>query len=147
LSEIPIVKSCPLWRPSGRVEELLDGVPDELDPVVQFASLSTVNPDGGPQSSVVWFLFDGEAVLFSVLATRQKARPVIRDPRVSVAIYDLANPYSSVELRGTAEVLPDPGRELSRQLSQKYLGEDPPPESGSRLILRVTPAKVTSFSP
>jgi PPOX class probable F420-dependent enzyme len=113
-----------------------------------FASLATVNADGAPQSSVVWFLRDGDAILFSVLSTRRKARNIAREPRVSVSIYDLANPYHSVEIRGTAELVKDVDKQLPRRLSQKYLDTEPPAEPAelTRLIVRVTPTKVSVFS-
>jgi PPOX class probable F420-dependent enzyme len=112
------------------------------------AVLSTLRPDGGPQTSVVWVLRDGDALLFSTLARRQKARNLAADPRVSVSVYDAANPYVSVEIRGTAELLPDPGRELPRALSHKYLGSDPPQDEpgDERLVVRVTPERVIGFS-
>ena len=67
-----------------------------------FATVATVNPDGGPQASVVWILRDGDTVLFSAVASRRKVLNLTRDPRVSLTVFDLANPYQSVELRGTA---------------------------------------------
>jgi PPOX class probable F420-dependent enzyme len=87
-------------------------------------------------------------VLFSTTAGRQKARNLARDPRISVSVFDLDNPYNSVELRGTAELVEDPGKTLPKQLSHKYLGVDPPGESDDeiRLIVRVVPEKVTNFS-
>jgi PPOX class probable F420-dependent enzyme len=113
-----------------------------------FATVATINPDGGPQTSVVWVTREGDAVLFSVLARRRKARNLARDPRVSVTVYDLANPYESVEIRGTAELVDDTERALSVALSRKYLGEDPPPEppEDKRLIVRVVPEWVVNFS-
>jgi hypothetical protein len=53
-----------------------------------------------------------------------------------------------VELRGTAELTGDPGKSLPRALSQKYLGEDPPPEPDelARVIVRVIPERVNAFS-
>jgi PPOX class probable F420-dependent enzyme len=66
------------------VRRLLDGK--------NFASVATLNPDGGPQSSVVWVLRDAEAVLFSTTSTRQKARNLTRDPRVSLTIFDAEDP-------------------------------------------------------
>src|SRR5258706_14644904 len=93
-----------------------------------FASVATLNPDGAPQASIVWVLRDGDAVLFSVTSKRQKARNLARDPRVSLTIFDLKNPYYSVEIRGTAEIAEDPERTLSQRRSHKYLGQDPPPE-------------------
>lgn len=113
-----------------------------------FATVATLNADGGPQTSVVWILRDGEAVLFSTTAGRQKARNLARDPRVSLTVFDIENPYHSVDIRGTVELLEDREKSLPRKLSRKYLDEDPPPEPGEtlRLIVRVIPQKVTSFS-
>jgi PPOX class probable F420-dependent enzyme len=113
-----------------------------------FATVSTLNPDGGPQASVVWVMRDDDKVLFTVTSTKQKARNLARDPRVSVTIFDLANPYHSVELRGTAKLTEDPDKTLSKKLSQKYLDEDPPNESPDevRLIVSVTADKITEFS-
>jgi PPOX class probable F420-dependent enzyme len=49
-----------------------------------FATVATINPDGGPHSSVVWFLREGDALL-STTAARQKARNLARDPRCVAA--------------------------------------------------------------
>ena len=113
-----------------------------------FATVATVNPDGGPQTSVVWILREGDTVAFSTTAGRRKARNLARDPRISVSVFDTGNPYHSVEIRGTAELVEDTGRSLPKALSRKYLGEDPPPEPDEvvRLIVRVTPDKVNIFS-
>ena len=113
-----------------------------------FATVATVNPDGGPQASVVWILREGDTVAFSTTAGRRKARNLARDPRISVSVFDTANPYHSVEIRGTAELVEDTGKSLPKALSRKYLGEDPPPEPDGvvRLIVRVTPDKVNIFS-
>jgi PPOX class probable F420-dependent enzyme len=114
-----------------------------------FATVATISPDGGPQSSVVWVLRDGDKVLCSTQSTRQKARNLAADPRVSLTMFDTANPYYSFEIRGTAELIEDPDRTLPQRLSQKYLGEDPPPEPDDivRLIVSVTAEKITEFSP
>ena len=71
------------------------------------------------------------------------------DGRVSVSIFDLANPYFSAEIRGTAELVPDPDKSLPLALSQKYLGTPPPAEDEAvqRLVVRVTPEKVNTFAP
>ena len=113
-----------------------------------FAAVATVNPDGGPQTSVVWILREGDTVAFSTTAGRRKARNLARDPRISVSVFDTGNPYHSVEIRGTAELVEDTGKSLPKALSRKYLGEDPPPEPDEvvRLIVRVTPDKVNIFS-
>jgi len=130
------------------VAVVLDETTRELLDGKNFATVATVNPDGGPQTSVVWILRDGDTVLFSALSTRRKVLNLTRDPRVSLTVFDAANPYRSVEIRGTAELTGDPGKTLPRALSRKYLGEDPPPEPDelTRVVVRVIPQKVNAFS-
>ncbi|MFI6928960.1 hypothetical protein [Streptomyces sp. NPDC050287] len=43
-----------------------------------------------------------------------------------MSVFDLANPCTSVEIRGTAEILPDEAERLPYDLSHRYLGVDPP---------------------
>ena len=100
------------------VRALLDGK--------NFASVATLGPDGSPQNSVVWIKREGDTVLFSSTDGRQKVRNLRRDPRISLSVFDLADPYTSVEIRGTAEILPDEGKRLPYELSHKYLGIDRP---------------------
>ncbi|MFF5003113.1 PPOX class F420-dependent oxidoreductase [Streptomyces phaeochromogenes] len=122
------------------VRSLLDGK--------NFASVATLGPGGAPQNSVVWFRREGDTVLFSSTDGRQKIRNLRRDPRISISVYDLANPYTSVEIRGTAEILPDEGKRLPYELSHKYLGIDPPEEKEDevRVIVRVVPERIVGFS-
>jgi PPOX class probable F420-dependent enzyme len=130
------------------VAVVLDDVTRELLDGKNFATVATLNPDGGPQASVVWILRDGDTVLFSAISTRRKVLNLVRDSRISLTVFDTANPYRSVEIRGTAELTGDPGKSLPRALSQKYLGQDPPPEPDelTRVIVRVIPQKVNAFS-
>jgi PPOX class probable F420-dependent enzyme len=113
-----------------------------------FATVATLNSDGAPQASVIWVAREGDVVLFTTTTERQKGRNLARDPRVSVLVLDGDNPYNSVEIRGTAELVEDPGKTLSKALSHKYLGVDPPHESDDvvRLIVRVQPKRVIGFS-
>jgi hypothetical protein len=67
-------------------------------------------------------MFDGDAVRFSLVEGRQKLRNLRRDPRVAVLIVDPALPTYYLELRGTAELVDDPGCELERAVSIKYTG-------------------------
>lgn len=111
------------------------------------ATVATLNSDGGPQTSVVWILRDADAVLFSTTTERMKARNLARDPRVSLTVFNADNPYHSVDIRGTVELIEDREKSLPRRLSRKYLGEDPPaePDEVHRLIIRVTPHRITGF--
>jgi hypothetical protein len=66
---------------------------------------------------------------------------------ISVANFDFDNPYDFVEIRGRAELGRDDTKELPRELSHKYLGQDPPPEPDevTRYIARVIADKVNRF--
>lgn len=118
--------------------ELFDGV--------NFATLACLNPDGSPQTSVVWVKTDGDDILFSTLKGRRKHRNIVRDPRVSILVIDSANPYRYAEVRGTATITDDKTGELIQELSHKYTGKDwvEADPDGERVIVRITPEKVIS---
>ncbi len=87
-----------------------------------FFVLSTVNPDGSPQSSVIWAKRDGDEVVFSTILGRRKTRNMQRDPRVSICAYDPADPECYVEIRGRVSMDREGGPELIEELSQRYDG-------------------------
>jgi hypothetical protein len=63
-------------------------------------------------------------------------------------IFALDNPYDYVEIRGRAVLSDEGGRALIDELANKYRGHDYPadPEGTERLLVRITPEKVTGFS-
>jgi PPOX class probable F420-dependent enzyme len=113
-----------------------------------FAVLATVNPDGSPQSSVMWLGRDDDDVLFSTVAGRRKHRNMQRDPRISVSVWDAEDPYSYVELRGRVTMTEDVGRQVDTQLSWKYDGKDPDPDvpGAVRLVVRLVVDKATGYA-
>jgi PPOX class probable F420-dependent enzyme len=110
-----------------------------------YAVLATVNPDGGPQTSVMWLGRDGADVLFSTVEGRRKHRNMLRDPRVSVSVIDSADPENYVELRGRVSMTPDVGRRFDTQLSWKYDGQDPGPDrpGAVRVVVRLVVERAT----
>ncbi|MEU4444930.1 PPOX class F420-dependent oxidoreductase [Actinosynnema sp. NPDC050801] len=110
-----------------------------------YVVLATLNPDGSPQTSVLWVARDGDDLLFSTLRDRAKERNLRRDPRASVSVWSNADPEVYAEIRGTVTIAEDTGRTLANTLSLKYTGQDFPTESPdkTRVILRLTPTKVT----
>ncbi|MBO3747272.1 PPOX class F420-dependent oxidoreductase [Streptosporangiaceae bacterium NEAU-GS5] len=109
-----------------------------------FATVSTINPDGAPQSSVIWVKTDRDDILFSTVKGRRKHRNLERDPRVSIVVFDPADPYRYVEVRGVVDMIDDPAGELIEELSWKY--DDKAFQEGNpdnqRVIVRITPQKV-----
>jgi PPOX class probable F420-dependent enzyme len=113
-----------------------------------YAILATINPDGSPQTSVLWVGRDGNDLLFSTVAGRVKHRNMERDPRVSVTVLDSADPENYVELRGQVSMTPDVGRALDTRLSWKYDGRDPGEDrpGAVRIVVRMVVEKVTGYA-
>jgi PPOX class probable F420-dependent enzyme len=86
-----------------------------------FAHLATIRPDGSPQSSPMWFLWDGEYIKFTHATNRKKYRNIQRDPRVAVSILDGDDPYTYAEFRGVVErIEEDPGGAFYDTLAKHY---------------------------
>lgn len=68
--------------------------------------LTTVNGSGQPQSSPVWFLWDGRTFLL-YSRPNQKVRNIARHPQVALHLNDNGSGGDIVTVEGTAEVLPD----------------------------------------
>jgi PPOX class probable F420-dependent enzyme len=113
-----------------------------------YAVLATVNPDGSPQTSVVWVGRDGSDLLFSTVEGRVKHRNMRRDPRVSVTVIDSADPENYVELRGPVSITPDIGRRVDTQLSWKYDGKEPEQDrpGAVRVVVRMVVQKATGYA-
>jgi PPOX class probable F420-dependent enzyme len=73
------------------------------------AALTTVMPDGTPQTSVVWCDFDGTFVRVNTMRDFQKARNMRRNPRVTLLCYDPRRPLRYLEVRGTVVEMTEDG--------------------------------------
>jgi len=113
-----------------------------------YAVLATINPDGSPQTSVMWIGRDGGDLLFSTIEGRRKYRNMMRDPRVSVTVIDSADPGNYVELRGRVSMTPDVGRRVDTQLSWKYDGRDPDDDrpGAVRVVVRMVVEKAAGYA-
>ena len=109
-----------------------------------FAVLTTINPDGAPQSSVIWIKRIGDDLVFSTIRGRRKTLNMERDPRVSIVMFDPEDGYLYVEIRGMVSMTESGGRELISELSERYDGKPfriEPPEV-VRVVCTVAAAKV-----
>ncbi len=107
-----------------------------------FAALTTLMPDGQPQTHIMWVGCDDDHILINTEIHRRKFKNVEADPRVTVAIWDAENPYSFGEVRGRVveTVGGDAARANIDELANKYTGADYSPEVQSeRVILRILP--------
>ena len=85
----------------------------------RFASVAVLNEDGSPLQAVIWYLRDGDAIVFNSRVGRLWPTNLARDPRVSVIV---ADGYSYVEMRGRVEIDGDPVRGLRviSELAHRY---------------------------
>ncbi len=111
------------------------------------AHIATLGPDGAPQSSPVWFDWDGEFLLFSQTKDRQKYKNVRRDARIAFSIVDPQNPYRYLEIRGrVARIDEDPDKAFINKMSAKYTGDpnyafDKP--GAQRVVIVIQPEHIT----
>ena len=91
-----------------------------------FAALTTLMPDGHPQTQIMWVGADDEHVIINTQLDRQKYRNVFADPRVTVTVFDADNPYRYVEARGRVARTQDGAAAAASidELSRKFTGGD-----------------------
>ncbi len=106
-----------------------------------FAHLATIRPDGSPQSSVMWFEWDGEVLRLTHTKNRQKFANLQNEPRVSFSILDPENPYRFIEVRARLEKIEDDDEEASfyKSLQVRYGNVYPIPDADVRVILTFRP--------
>lgn len=97
-----------------------------------FGVLATVNSDGSPQQSVMWYEPRGDAIMMNTLRGRKKDRNLQKDARASVCVEDA---YRYVTIEGTIAVIDDPAVAQAdiAALARRYHG----PEEGDRMAREV----------
>jgi PPOX class probable F420-dependent enzyme len=84
--------------------------------------LTTVMPDGQPQSSLVWCDYDGECARVNTSLERQKGRNLQRNPKVSLLVVDPEDTGRFLEIRGVAELILEGALEHLDQITRQYTG-------------------------
>ncbi|MEU9877437.1 PPOX class F420-dependent oxidoreductase [Streptomyces phaeochromogenes] len=112
--------------------------------------LSTVRADGSPHVAPIWFLLDGDDLVFNTAKRTVKGRNLARDGRVAVCVDDDRPPFAYVVLQGRARISEDLGelRLWAGRIGARYMGEERAEEFGARngvpgeLLVRVRIEKV-----
>ncbi|MEV7323251.1 PPOX class F420-dependent oxidoreductase [Streptomyces sp. NPDC093970] len=115
--------------------------------------LSTVRADGSPHVAPVWFLLDGDDLVFNTGKDTVKGRNLARDGRVALCVDDDRPPFEFVVLSGTARLSEEPAalRDWATRIAARYVGEDRAQEFGARngvpgeLLVRVAVEKVVAL--
>jgi PPOX class probable F420-dependent enzyme len=106
--------------------------------------------DGQPHVMPVWFVLDGDHVLFTTHVDTVKGKWIRKDGRVSLCVDEEVAPYAFVHLRGRASFSEDleEMRRWATLIGRRYMGEDRAEEFGRRnavageLLVRLTPERV-----
>ncbi|MFD4524006.1 PPOX class F420-dependent oxidoreductase [Streptomyces sp. NPDC058470] len=116
--------------------------------------LSTVRADGGPHVAPIWFLLDGDDLVFNTSKESVKGRNLARDGRVALCVDDDRPPFAFVVLEGRAELSEDLDelRRWAGRIGARYMGEERAVEFGERngvpgeLLVRVRISKVLAYA-
>jgi PPOX class probable F420-dependent enzyme len=96
--------------------------------------VATVRRDGRPHVTPVWFVLDGDEVVFTTWHESVKARTLRADARVAIAVDDQRPPFTYVILEGTARISEDSAelRTWATRIATRYMGADRGMEYGAR---------------
>jgi PPOX class probable F420-dependent enzyme len=113
--------------------------------------VATTRRDGRPHVAPVWFVLDGDDLVFNTSATSLKGKSLVRDGRVALTVDDERFPYAFVLVEGTATLSEDLDqlRFWATRIAERYVPTDQAEAYGRRngvpgeLLVRLTPTKLT----
>jgi PPOX class probable F420-dependent enzyme len=114
------------------------------------AKVAFVAADGRPMVTPVWFILDGDELVFNTGKSSVKGKAFARDGRIAVCVDLEEPPYPSVQVQGTVTLSEDPDELLrtATEIAGRYMGADRAEEFGRRngvpgaLVVRLRPSKV-----
>lgn len=112
--------------------------------------LALVASDGRPIVNPVWFILDGDDLVFNTGKATAKGKALARDPRVALCVDLDEPPYAYFQVQGLATLSEDPDELLrtATAIAARYMGADRAEEFGKRnavpgeLVVRVRPVKI-----
>ncbi|MDJ1130494.1 PPOX class F420-dependent oxidoreductase [Streptomyces iconiensis] len=118
------------------------------------AKLSTVRADGRPHIAPVWFVLDGDDVVFNTGTDTVKGRNLIRDGHIAMCVDNEHPPFDFVVLEGTVRVSEDLTelRDWATRIAARYMGAELAEQFGARngvpgeMLVRCRPDKVIALS-
>lgn len=114
--------------------------------------LTTMMPDGQPQSSLVWCDYDGECACLNTSLERQKGRNLLANPRVTLLVVDPEDIARYIEVRGEGELVRESALEHLDEITRQYTAHPQyygyvfpveKRERETRVICRIHAARIT----
>lgn len=133
---------------------MAESIPDSHKDLLEkpiYATVTTVMPDGQPQSTVVGVDYENGQLRFNTARGRQKEKNLNHNPKVTVMLIDPANGYHWLEVRGTVDEGTEEGavdhiEKLSwKYNNQKYYGganTRTTPQTETRLTYTIDPTRI-----
>ncbi len=116
--------------------------------------VATVRADGRPHVAPIWFVLDGDDIVFMTGAETVKGRSLRRDPRVAMSVDVEEPPYGFVLVEGSVTISTDLNEmlSLSIEIARRYVGDERAEEYGRRnavegeLLIRLRPDKTVAVA-
>jgi PPOX class probable F420-dependent enzyme len=116
--------------------------------------LATMRADGSPHVAPIWFILDGDDLVFMTGAGTVKGKAMLRDPRVALSVDDERPPYSFATIEGTVTISRDLDEmlPLSIKIARRYMGDEQAEQYGRRnavegeLLVRLYRVKVNAVA-
>lgn len=113
--------------------------------------LATIRPDGRPHVAPIWFVVEGDSLVFNTWHTSVKARNLRHSPRAALAVDYQEPPYGYVLVEGTVAIVDDlpEVRRVAIAIGGRYMGADRAEEFGARngvegeLVVRLRIEKIS----
>lgn len=105
-------------------------IPDEIRAFlddIRFATIATVDPDGGPRQAVIWYTVEGDEIVINSAVGRRWPANLLRDPRISFSVTDAADGYRWVGVNGLVTPIQDqPTAQADiAGMARRYHADDP----------------------
>lgn len=114
-------------------------IPDDIRTFIddiRFATIGTIDPDGGPRQAVVWYTVDGDEIVLNSAVGRRWPSNLVRDPRIAFSVVDETDGYRWIGLTGLVRVVEDQATAQAdiAGMARRYHADDP--EKAERIIHR-----------
>ncbi len=114
--------------------------------------IAWVSQTGAPHVAPIWFVLDGDDIIFNTHSESGKGKALAREGRASMVVDLEEPPFAFVKIDGTITFEDDPDRvrAVATEIGARYMGQDRAEEFGERngvpgeLVVRLTPTKITA---
>ena len=129
----------------------MDIVPERFrdllsDEAKAFAVIATISKDNAPVMAPIWFLTEGEHLIFLTSANSAKGKNIKVRPQVGLVIMQEGNHLRYIEVRGTVVETLEATQEFRNKLWLKYTGKEKgEPPSPDSVLFKIKPEKVVVY--